>query len=115
MGMISPLWLGLLALSAVFATTGQLLFKVGASRAQAWHDFINLTIGFGLLAYGASTALWVVALSRLPLKLVYPFTALTLVMVYVSAAIFLGEKFSVRGFMGTLLVLGGLGLILLDK
>ncbi|HET6395683.1 MAG TPA: EamA family transporter [Pseudoxanthomonas sp.] len=102
-------------MASLFATAGQLLFKIGASRAGHWKDFINLQIGLGLASYGLGTALWILALSRLPLKMVYPFVALTMVLVYLGAGLLLGERITARGLFGTLVVLGGLALILMDS
>ena len=111
---LSPLYLLLLGLAAVFATAGQLLFKLGAENANHWKDFFNANIAMGLTSYGLGTVLWVVTLSRLPLKVVYPFVALTMVMVYLGAALLLGERITARGVVGTLVVLIGLALILGD-
>lgn len=107
--------LGLLGVAALFATAGQLLFKVGASHCIRWEDFINPSIALGLVSYGLGTVLWILALSRLPLKVVYPFVALTLVLVYLGAALLLGERITLRGALGTVVVLAGLALILVDN
>lgn len=112
---ISPLYLGMLGLAAMFAAAGQLLFKVGASQSSHWKDFINPSIALGLVSYGLGTVLWIITLSRLPLKVVYPFVALTLVLVYVGAALLLGERVTPRGLLGTLVVMVGLALILADN
>lgn len=101
-------------LAPVLAAAGQILFKIGATNGTSLRDFINPSIGFGLAAYAMGTVLWIVALSRLPLRVAYPFTALTFILVYFASILLLGEKFSVRGVVGTLLVLGGLSLILTD-
>ncbi len=105
----------LLGLAALFATAGQLLFKVGADNASHWKDFLNWPIAMGLASYGLGTVLWIVTLSRLPLKVVYPFVALTMVMVYLGAALLLGERVTARGILGTIVVLAGLALILGDS
>lgn len=110
----SPLFVFLLCVAAMFATAGQLLFKVGANNASHWKDFLNWQIAMGLTSYGIGTVLWIVALSRLPLKVVYPFVALTMVMVYLGAALLLGERITVRGVLGTFVVLAGLALIVGD-
>jgi|GEM_PF-723457 len=112
---ISPLYLLFLGLAAILATAGQLLFKVGANNANHWKDFFNVPIALGLASYGLGTMLWIVTLSRLPLKVVYPFVALTMVMVYLGAALLLGERITPRGLTGTMVVLIGLALILVDN
>ncbi|WP_202840060.1 EamA family transporter [Luteimonas saliphila] len=111
---LSPFLLLLLGLAALFATAGQLLFKLGAQNASHLKDFFNVHIALGLTSYGLGTVLWIITLSRLPLKVVYPFVALTMVMVYLGAALLLGERITPRGVAGTLVVLAGLALILVD-
>ena len=112
---LSLFYFSLLGLAAVFATAGQLLFKLGASNASHWKDFFNTQIALGLASYALGTMIWIVTLSRLPLKVVYPFVALTMVMVYFGAALLLGERVTQRGLMGTVVVLIGLALILWDS
>lgn len=105
----------MLGMASLFATAGQLLFKIGANHCSHWKDFINPSIALGLASYGLGTVLWIIALSRLPLKVVYPFVALTLVLVYLGAALLLGERITPRGLAGTLVVLAGLAMILMDN
>lgn len=110
---ITPGYWAMLILSAVFAASGQILFKIGATNGQQWQDFLNIRIALGLLAYGISTALWIIALSKFPLKMVYPFVALTMALVYFGASVLLNEPITFRGILGTLIVLVGLGLIIM--
>jgi drug/metabolite transporter (DMT)-like permease len=95
----------------VCAAVGQMLFKMGASGRQSLLAFVNVWIVLGLLAYGASTAMWIYALSRAPLSLVYPFTALTFVMVYLGGVWWFGEVTSARALTGVGFILLGLYLI----
>lgn len=106
-------WAAIL-LAPVLAAAGQILLKIGASDGTRFRDFLNPSIGLGLVSYGLGTILWIVALSRLPLRIAYPFTALTFVLVYFAAVLLLGERFSIRGVAGTILILSGLALILTD-
>ena len=66
-------------------------------------------------AYALSTLLWVYCLSRLPLRVVYPYTALTFVLVVAGAVALFGERAGWRAGLGTAMVLGGLVLIMLDR
>ena len=100
-----------LLLAAVLAALGQILFKSGAAGRTHWLEFINLPVIGGLGCYGLSTLLWIYCLSRLPLRVVYPYTALTFVLVYLGAFLAFGEKPGARGIAGVLLVLAGLFLI----
>lgn len=98
----------LVILGALFAATGQIFFKLGATGAAAVMDYVNVRIVTGLVLYGASTVLWIVALSKLPLSRVYPFTVLTFVIVYTASFVVLGEKLTGPVLIGALLVLAGL-------
>ena len=93
------------------AAAGQMLFKVGATGRESLESFFNHWILSGLALYGLDTLLWIFALSRLPLTVVYPFTALTFVLVYLGGVLVLGEQTSLRAVSGVLLVMLGLYLI----
>ena len=101
----------LLSLAALSAAAGQLLFKVGARGREHWLDFVNIPITVGLLLYGIATLIWIYVLSYEKLVNVYAFTALTFVLVYVGGVMIIGEKLSIVGVVGVVLVLGGLYLI----
>jgi len=102
----------LILLSAtVMAAAGQVLFKLGATGRQSLQDMLNPTVAAGLAAYGVGTVAWIYALSRLPLRVVYPYTALTFVLVYLAAVILLDERLDIRGAAGVACVLVGLYLL----
>lgn len=105
----------LLLSSAMAAAGGQLLFRIGAQGRTTLLQFVNWPLAFGIGLYGLSTLLWIYALSRLPLKNVYPFTALTFVLVYAAAIVVLDERPSWRGFAGIAIVLVGLYFIVSDR
>jgi undecaprenyl phosphate-alpha-L-ara4N flippase subunit ArnE len=102
------LWL---AAGTVFAALGQVLFKIGATGRQSLQAFANGWIALGLLAYGLGAVMWIYALSRAPLSQVYPFTALTFVLVYACGVWWFGEPTSPKAMLGVALVLLGLYLI----
>jgi drug/metabolite transporter (DMT)-like permease len=95
----------------LFASAGQVLFKLGATGRTEVSEFFNPLIAAGILSYGLGTALWILALSKAPLTLVYPFTALTFVVVYAAGVMFLGETTSARSLAGIALILAGLFLV----
>jgi drug/metabolite transporter (DMT)-like permease len=101
----------LLVAAALGAACGQLLFRVGAQNKGTLLEFANPQIFAGLLLYGISTALWIYTLSREKLVVVYAFTVLTFVLVYLGSVVFLGETLSQRAVLGVVLVLGGLYLL----
>ena len=101
----------LLLAGTVFAAAGQVLFKIGASGREAIASFFNFWLLSGLIAYGFVTLLWIYVLSKVRLTLVYPFTALTFVLVYLFGIVILQEPATTRALVGIVLVLGGLFLI----
>ena len=109
--MTVPLDFLLLMISALCAAGGQLLFKAGAHGAKAFPAFVNRWTLLGLIAYGIGTLLWIYVLSRVPLTLAYPFTALTFVLVYLAGAWLFGEPVTLRALTGVALILGGLFMV----
>ena len=100
-----------LVLGSILAAAGQVLLKVGVSGATTLAGFINVRVTTGLACYVLGTVLWLIALSRMPLSRVYPFTILTFVIVYVAAISLLGERLTAPLFAGLVLVLAGLAII----
>ncbi len=103
---------GLLLTAALCAAAGQILFKLGATNRTTFLAFVNPQILGGGALYFLGAALWVVALSKLPLSVAYPFTVLTFVLVYLASIFLLGERPTPGGIFGVALVLGGLAAIL---
>ena len=101
----------LLLAGTLFAAAGQVLFKVGASGREALSSFFNAWLLSGLVAYALGTLLWIYALSKIRLTVVYPFTALTFVLVYLFGVFVLHEPTTAKALAGVTLVLGGLFLI----
>jgi drug/metabolite transporter (DMT)-like permease len=95
----------------VLAALGQVLFKVGATGRNALVDFVNAWIIAGLVSYALGTMLWIYSLSKAQLTIVYPFTALTFVLVYLVGVFVLGEATSLKALVGVAAVLLGLFLI----
>ena len=50
-------------------------------------------------------------LSRTPITVAYPFTALTFALVYLAGALLFGEPVTIRAIAGVILILSGLFLI----
>jgi drug/metabolite transporter (DMT)-like permease len=94
------------------AAGGQLLFALGARGRTEFTSFLNVWILMGLALYGLGTTFWIYGLSRAPLIQVYPFTALTFVVIYASSITMLGERPTLSGGCGVVLVLAGLYLVL---
>jgi multidrug transporter EmrE-like cation transporter len=100
-----------LLIAATLAACGQVLFKLGATGRETIRQMVNPQILGGLACYGLGTVAWIFSLSKLPLRVVYPYTAFTFVLVYLAAVFLLGERITVRGGAGVSLVLAGLYLL----
>jgi drug/metabolite transporter (DMT)-like permease len=98
---------------AVLAAAGQIFLKLGATHAQSLTDYLNIKLAVGFLLYAVGAMFWIVALTKLPLSKVYPYTALTFIIVYVASFVLLGEQITVGVIAGALLVLAGLLVITL--
>ena len=98
---------------SILAAAGQIFLKLGATGASSLAGFLNsrVLVGFGL--YGVGSLLWILALAKLPLTRVYPFTILTFVLVYMASAAVLGEQITGMVLAGAAIVLLGLVLIVL--
>lgn len=75
-------------------------------------EFINYWLFGGLASYALGTVLWIYALSKASLSAVYPFAALTFVLVYFASIFILGESVSPRQFLGLTIVIIGLVIII---
>lgn len=107
-----PIWIhGILLMGSISAAIGQICLKQGSTGRAALLEFVNAWILGGLAFYAAGTLLWIYALSKARLTLVYPYTALTFVMVYVAGALLFAEPIPGRAMVGVGFVLLGLLLI----
>ena len=108
---MSYLSIALLTFSAFLAAAGQIFLKVGAQGRNSISEFVNLPIAAGLLLYGAGVLIWIYVLAYEKLTNVYAFTALTFILVYIGAVVYIGEKISFLASAGIILILAGLYLI----
>lgn len=108
---MSPFLAALLLASSLCAAGGQILLKIGATNRTSLLDFVNVPVIMGLGAYAIGVLLWLVALSRLPLYVVYPFTFLTMIWVGALSYFALGERPGELALVGWAVVAIGLGVI----
>ena len=106
---LTSVWMLLAA--SLAAACGQLLLKVGAQHKTHIVEFLNTPVAIGLLLYLCGTILWIYVLSKEKLVVVYAFTALTFVLVYLGAVLTLGESLTLKAGGGVALVLAGLYLL----
>ena len=120
---MKPVWL--LLISGVSASVGQIFFKKGVFVTGEITLKDSPIIGLlklvftpfvfsGLLLYVISTILWLVALSKTTLNFAYPFTALTFVLVMLSARIVFFEHIPPLRYIGAGLICLGFLLSSID-
>jgi drug/metabolite transporter (DMT)-like permease len=100
-----------LTIAAALAAAGQVLLKLGATGQTVGLALANGRVVLGLGCYALGLVLWLVALTKLPLYVVYPFTLLTSALVLIGAVIWLGERPSAMAWFGWAVVAIGIGLI----
>lgn len=111
--------LSLILASVSLTALAQLALKLSSARHAAdaggaallpslLAQFTNPWTIAGMIAYGLSFVLWILALREVPLTLAYPFMGLTLVLVAALGVVVLGESFSLTKLAGMLLVCSGL-------
>ena len=105
----------LLAASASLAALGQIFLKLGAQGRLDPLAMLNPTVIAGLGMYGVGVVLWLYALARLPLSVVYPFTMVTLALVFLASIVMLGERPSPTVIAGWLVIGLGVGLVALGS
>jgi drug/metabolite transporter (DMT)-like permease len=81
-----------LTLSAALAAAGQVMLKLGAQGQASALAMVNPQVIGGLTLYGLGMLLWLWALAQLPLQVVYPFTMLTLILVFIASIVIFGER-----------------------
>jgi drug/metabolite transporter (DMT)-like permease len=97
--------------SAVASATGLMLFRHGGRGNTAITDFFNLSILAGCSIYLLAAIAVLYALSKVSMIQVYPFTVLTVVLIYFYSVVLLGDKVSANSVIGSILVLIGLFLV----
>lgn len=107
---------GALGLNVCLLVLGQLCWKIGMDRLRTsagalWQAAFSPLVWAGLVLYGLATVLWLFVLSRLPLSVAYPVQAIAYVLGLVMARIVLGDPVPPLAWLGSLLVLLGVGLI----
>lgn len=114
---VRPLDLLLILGSLLFGSSGQVLMRMGMADLGGGSLIATILSGIaqpavllGLACYVASTLLWLVVLSRVPLSTAYPFGALNYVLI-VLVALATGEHVGLLRWAGVVLIVGGILLV----
>ncbi|HEY4690076.1 MAG TPA: EamA family transporter [Anaerolineae bacterium] len=109
--------------SVFLSVIGQLLLKQGMSGmgslslgnnnvvALIWRIFTNPWIIVGVGCYVVGLLFWLIALSRAPLSIVYPFAALTMALVVFSSALVFGEQITFTRLVGVAAIVLGVAVV----
>jgi drug/metabolite transporter (DMT)-like permease len=81
-----------LTVSAALAAAGQVLLKLGSTGQPTALAMANPKVLGGLTLYGVGMLIWLWALSQSPLQVVYPFTMITLILVFAASVVIFGER-----------------------
>ena len=119
---MTPFGLAAIALTVLFTVIGQILVKqgmvcVGAPppRLLSWpgfaiRAFTNPRVAGGLASAVVAAFCWVVAVSKTPLSLAYPFMGLAIVLVLLLSGALLSEHVQWNQWLGVVMVCLGLWL-----
>ena len=114
MGQTETWAIGLAFFCAVLAALGQLLFKLGSANIAlsltSW--LANWKVIGGMVFYGTSAILFIVALKHGNLSILYPIIATSYVWVTILSIKLLNEPFPPVKWFGIILILGGVSIII---
>jgi drug/metabolite transporter (DMT)-like permease len=100
----------IILIGILFASSGQILWKIGMTEIGSISSIsvtsivamaLNPWVVGGLICYGLSTVFWLIALSRADLSYVYPFIALTFVLIF-------HENISIQRVTGAAIIVAGI-------
>ena len=106
----------IILIGTLFASSGQILWKIGMtdigpssiSASSIISMVMNPWVIGGLICYGLSTLFWLVALSRADLSFVYPFIALTFIIIFIASAFLFHESISYLRLTGAAIIVCGI-------
>ena len=110
----------IILIGITFASLGQVCWKIGMNSIGSISSmnlsvlltmFSNPFVLAGLAMYGLSTVFWLVALSKKDLSYVYPFIALTFIIVLTLSKLLFNEEIGTYRLIGSGIILLGLMLI----
>lgn len=119
-------WLSVLGTVAL-TVYGQLVIKwrvlaVHASGPDLWHTLLAVLALFkdpwvlsGFAAALGAAICWMIAMTKLPLSLAYPFTGLAVLLVSATSILAFNETISLSKFAGIALVIAGLTVLFLGQ
>lgn len=118
---MNTIWITVLLLlgSVACDVAGQVCFKLGVGHATGvagapslLHKVLHSPwVALGVAVYAVEFVLWFAALSRIPLSIAFPFTALGYVGVVLASRYILGERIALRRWVGIGTIVVGVALV----
>jgi multidrug transporter EmrE-like cation transporter len=105
-------WIALLG-AIVISMAAQTLLKAGAAAEDFWDQLFSLPTIVGLMLYGGSAMLYIIALRRLPMSVALPCTAISYVVVAAIGYYMFGESLGVTKVAAIGLICAGVALLAL--
>lgn len=110
--------MGLILVSVVLGSTGQIVLKTGMERVPEIASGLGLVNAFrhpvviaGLACYVLATLAWLVVLQRVPVSFAYPMISLNYIFVTLLAKYVHGEAVPSLRYLGLALILAGVAVI----
>jgi len=103
-------WIALLG-AVTISTVGQTLLKTGAAADSFLAQLFSPPTMLGLVLYGGSALLYIVALRRIPMSVALPCTALSYVVVALIGHHLFGEAFGILKVGAIFLICAGVALL----
>ncbi len=105
--------LAFIFLTVIALATGQILFKMVASNLEfsllgLVNGLFNVKFILAIIVYFTATIMWLFVLKTIPLRVAYPFVALSFFIVPILAHFLLGESINWNTFAGSGLILIGI-------
>ncbi|HKQ82971.1 MAG TPA: hypothetical protein VJS42_12330 [Steroidobacteraceae bacterium] len=100
-----------LLLKAATAATGPIVLSWSGVSSAAPRILTHYGWWCGLTCYAISVVVWVLALSRAPVSVVYPLLSLGYIVNAVGAAVFLGETFDSLKLLAIAVIILGVWLL----
>lgn len=123
-----PLVFTLIIASVACSACAQLMLKIGMSRsatssALADPGLLKMLLSIamnpwviaGLSLYFFGAVIWLFVLARVQLSFAYPFVGIGFILTMILGKYVMGDDISLQRMLGTLLVVGGVLLIAIDK
>jgi multidrug transporter EmrE-like cation transporter len=117
--------IALVVFAVAVAASGQVMLKhgmqVATSRAAQTRGSLVVSAAtspwvlIGLVVFAISAVVWLSALARVPLNIAYPFNALGYLGILGASVLVLHERANIMTWAGSLLVVGGLVVVVLSQ